>query len=259
MELGNNCFPLETSVQVTQEQWRAQEGHTGAPPPVTLSRTLPTVQWNHWGVHLKGKKRVKEAQSSVSLKKVLPSPLLFLPSPQRAVSDTLGFFPSYHPIQICSSNSTGETGPLCQALCPPGCHTRRWPHFLQTCHLRSTQHTDKTGAHSVPKPAFSYPANLGSSNTFPVFCVVFRENRALNIVWWANIPIKIFLLHSVFKNIIYLNSSEALRLVMKKISHKMDTLIFEFDFKGGTILWEIFKGAWVEQSWYLVSPQIFVE
>lgn len=39
----------------------------------------------------------------------------------------------------------------------------------------------------------------------------------------------------------------------------MTTLIFEFDFKGGTILQEIFKSAWVEQSWYLVSPQIFAE
>lgn len=76
--------------------------------------------------------------------------------------------------------------------------------------LKAVVNPERTSS-VVPKAASNYTVSLGSSNLFLVrsfsaFCgFSLRREQGSNIVWFANIPMKMFLIHPVFKNIIYLN------------------------------------------------------
>lgn len=142
------------------------EGGTDALSPLLLLHTPHCQAESPGRFHLKGKTRVKEAQSSDSekKKKMLPSPFLFLSFPQREVCRTCGFSKKFKcsqlpqltyesssvfitQILLCSLNCTYQM----YALCARHCVYQRLPYQGNDDHFLR-----KSGAQLPKKPVINW-------------------------------------------------------------------------------------------------------
>lgn len=179
--------------------------------------TAPPLSSGHLGLQLKGKTRVKEAPSSDS-ETVLPCPLPSSP-PLRGSFEPWGFS-AHSNTPPAPPGSPPSLSPDTHAPCTDRMSCAR--HCVHQAALRGiSDHflrdvtgpapwmpvtygqpgTAAGGARLVPKWACGLMAKLGSSNIFPkrsfstFWVFVFEENRTLNAVWCATIPMKTFLVH----------------------------------------------------------------
>lgn len=164
------------------------------------------------------KPRAEAAQNLDSQKSGLPS---FLPVPGGfphllpTSAHTQRSGPCHKHQPVCCTERTLYSRPGASAeaqlldpdqLCGPGVTRPRW-----LCTHRSPVILLTSGSRRVSHPCLLRSLFFG-----------FEDNRALSIVWFANIPV-MFPVHPVFRNFIYLNQSKAR---YGNVSHERSLLVF---------------------------------